>query len=166
MKAIIKYAAPYDINTVARGEWIDLQACLPEPAVNFNAGDYKEVSLGLRMILPAGIEAYVASRSSTYKRYGVIMAGGVGIIDSGFNGWDDVWTYPALSINGGTVFDGDRIAQFRLQPSMLAPSYIKRWWAAIDEIVFLNVGVDETSPDVIEWQREYRGRGGLGSTGR
>ena len=66
------------------------------------------------MEIPASYEAIVAPRSSTFKKYGIIMVNSIGIIDESYNGDGDIWRYPALALRDTEIPEGTRIAQFRL----------------------------------------------------
>ena len=81
-------------------------------------GEYKRISLGVSMELPEGYEAHVVPRSSTFERYGIIMANEVGIIDNSFCGPEDIWQFPALAMRDTRIEKGDRICQFRIMPAM------------------------------------------------
>ncbi|MBP5224371.1 MAG: deoxyuridine 5'-triphosphate nucleotidohydrolase, partial [Lachnospiraceae bacterium] len=60
-------------------DWIDLR-CAEE--VTLKAGEMKLIRLGVAMELPAGYEAYVVARSSTFKNFGILQANAFGIIDA------------------------------------------------------------------------------------
>ena len=74
------------------------------------------------MKIPNGYEAIIAPRSSTFKRYGLIQANGIGIIDNSFSGDDDVWMMPVYATREVTININDRICQFRIQKNQ--PSVI------------------------------------------
>ena len=93
------------------GDWIDLQTA---EDVTLSAMEFKVISLGVCMELPEGYEAHIAPRSSTYKKWGVIQANSVGIVDSDYNGDNDVWGYPVIALRDTFIPRGTRIAQFRL----------------------------------------------------
>lgn len=46
--------------------------------------------MGVAMQLPQGYEAILAPRSSTFKRYGLLQSNSIGVIDSTYNGDDDI----------------------------------------------------------------------------
>lgn len=121
------------------GDWIDLRSA---ERVDLNAGQYKEISLGISMKLPEGYEAHILPRSSTFRRWGIIQTNGMGIIDESYCGEGDVWKVPTLAIRPTTIFKGDRICQFRIMPKM-------------SEVTFPEVDFMEDED-----------RGGLGSTGK
>ena len=52
-----------------KSDWIDLRAA---EEVEFKAGEFKLVNLGVSMRLPEGYEAHIAPRSSTFKNYVLI----------------------------------------------------------------------------------------------
>lgn len=98
---------PYQHET----DWIDLRAAedmhmIPE--------EFAIIPLGVSMELPEGYEAHVCARSSTFKNWGIIMVNGMGIIDEGYCGDDDIWGFPAYATRAVTIHKGDRIAQFRI----------------------------------------------------
>jgi len=121
------------------GDWIDLRAA---EDVYMAAGEYKPIPLGVAMELPKGYEALVAPRSSTFKKYHIMLANSIGIIDESYKGEDDQWHFPAYAVRDTFIAKNERICQFRIiehQPK-------------IGFVQVLHTG----NPN----------RGGLGSTGR
>lgn len=98
-----------------KSDWIDLRAA---ESVELKEGDFKLISLGVSMELPAGYEAHVAPRSSTFKNFGVIQTNGVGVIDESYCGDDDIWMMPVLAMRDTLIEKGDRICQFRIMKKM------------------------------------------------
>ena len=94
-----------------KSDWIDLRAM---EDVEFKAGDFKLVRLGVAMQLPDGYEAHVVPRSSTFKNYGLIQTNSCGIIDGSYCGDDDMWMWPAYATRDVVVHKNDRICQFRI----------------------------------------------------
>ena len=123
MKIKIKYHTDIEPLMYIGGEksnWIDLRAA---ETIFIPEGEYRLISLGVSMELPEGYEAYVVPRSSSFKRWGIIQANGVGIIDSSFKGTKDIWGFPAYCLEGKDIIDectgtiikkNDRICQFRI----------------------------------------------------
>ena len=93
------------------GEWIDL--CTAED-VSMSAGEYRLISLGISMEIPQGYYAEVVPRSSTYKRWGIILANSMGIIENTYCGDDDIWHFPAIAMRDTEIPSGTRVCQFRL----------------------------------------------------
>lgn len=93
------------------GDWIDLRAA---EDIEMEAGSYKMIPLGVAMELPAGFEALVVPRSSTFKKYGLLLANSVGIIDESYKGDNDEWHFPALAMRDTTIHKNERICQFRI----------------------------------------------------
>ena len=120
------------------GDWIDLKTA--EDAV-IKPGEMKIISLGVSMKLPEGYEAHIVPRSSTFLRFGVLQANGIGIVDEAYCGENDIWRFPAYSPKGSFIPKGSRICQFRIVKKM-------------PEITFT-----ETE------HMEDASRGGFGSTG-
>lgn len=113
MKKIkIKYFRGVDkIKRIAVGDWIDLRAA---EDVCMKAGEYKQIPLGVAMELPRGYEALVAPRSSTFRKYGVLLANSIGIIDESYKGDNDEWNFLAYATQDTMILRGDRICQFRI----------------------------------------------------
>lgn len=137
----IKYLADVEkIEKINNGDWIDLRAATD---VHLHKGEFLMIPLGIAMELPEGYEALVAPRSSTFKKYGLMMTNSIGIIDESYKGENDEWHFPAISmVDDCIIHKNERICQFRIikhQPDV-----------AIME-------VDHLSGE---------NRGGFGSTGR
>lgn len=121
-----------------KSDWIDLR-CAKE--IELKAGEFKLVPLGVGMKLPAGYEAHVVPRSSTFKNFGIIQTNSMGVIDETYCGDEDQWYFPAYAMRDTVLHVNDRICQFRIMKHQ-------------PEIVFSEV--------------EHLGdenRGGFGSTG-
>lgn len=127
------------IQKLEVGDWIDLRSAVD---VYMKKGEYGMIPLGVAMQLPEGYEAIVAPRSSTFKKYGVILVNSFGIIDESYCGDRDEWNFLAYATRETMIPKNERICQFRIvkhQP----------------EIEFVEVE-ELGNPD----------RGGIGSTGR
>lgn len=120
------------------GEWIDLRANLDYP-INFNKGDLIMIPLGIGMILPKGFEALVAPRSSTPKKFGILSANSIGIIDNSYSGDNDEWKFVAYALRKTTINPGDRICQFRIQLSQKATIKDKLRWLLSNKITLKQV---------------------------
>ena len=127
--------APVIING---GDWVDL---LTSNEYTLNAGDFALLDLGVSMKLPEHLEAHLAPRSSTFKKYGIIQTNGVGVIDNSYCGNHDVWMMPVYATRAVTIPAHVRIAQFRV--------------IAKQPTLYINVVDNLNSND----------RGGFGSTG-
>lgn len=120
-----------------KGDWIDLYAA---ETVEMKQGEHKLIHLGVAMKLPDGYEAHLVPRSSTYKKWGIIQANHVGIIDNSYSGPNDWWKLSAIAMRDTVINKGDKICQFRIIPRQ-------------PRIVF------------DEGKMEGEDRGGFGSTG-
>ena len=148
MKIKVKYHAQIDkLERIAVGDWIDLRTA---EGVCIRQGEFQNISLGVSMELPDGYEAHILPRSSTFARFGIICANGMGIIDSSYKGDGDVWHFPAVCLAGKIHMGGEnmtlipkntRICQFRIMPKMPDVEFVE----------VESLGNDD--------------RGGLGSTG-
>jgi dUTP pyrophosphatase len=121
-----------------KSDWIDLRAA---EEVEFKAGDFKLINLGVSMKLPEGYEAHLAPRSSTFKNYGLLQVNSVGVVDNSYSGDQDIWRMPVWATRDTVVHVNDRICQFRIVKNQPKINF--------EEVQFL----DETA------------RGGFGSTG-
>lgn len=174
-----------------KGDWIDLRAAeditLPVPTSmqkhqvnNERIRDVKVsnqlISLGIAMQLPAGYEAHVLPRSSSYKNFGVILGNSMGIIDNSYCGPNDIWKFNAIALKPCTIsgprpayeadykneeitivngyVQGDRICQFRIMLSQKATVWQKIKWLFTSGIEIRVVNELSNS-----------NRGGIGSTG-
>lgn len=102
-----------------KSDWIDLRAA---EEVELKAGEFRLIPLGIAMELPAGYEAHVVPRSSTFKNFGVIQTNSMGIIDETYCGDNDQWFFPAYAFRDTVIRVNDRICQFRImkhQPELV-----------------------------------------------
>lgn len=94
-----------------KSDWIDLRAA---EDVELKTGEFRLIPLGVAMELPAGYEAHVVPRSSTYKNFGIIQTNHMGVIDETYCGDNDQWFFPAYALRDTCIHAGDRICQFRI----------------------------------------------------
>lgn len=97
-----------------KGDWIDLYA---SEKIEIKKGEFKLIPLGIAMELPAGYEAHLAPRSSTFKNWGIIQVNSVGVIDYTYMGDNDMWRMPVYAIRDTVIEKGDKICQFRIMES-------------------------------------------------
>jgi len=153
---------------IKKGEWVDLHASkecvLQAPQAGTLKGhDVKHrdvvsevtyIPLGVAMKLPDGYEAIIASRSSAAQKLGIMLANGIGIVDNSYQGDNDEWMYPAVTLRKTSIAQNTRLCQFRIQLSQKATMWQKIKWLFTSGIELVEVeslsGVD---------------RNGLGSTG-
>jgi len=122
-----------------KSDWIDLRAA---EDMDFKAGEWKLIPLGVAMQLPEGYEAHIVPRSSTYKNFGIIQTNHQGVVDCSYCGDNDQWYMPALAMRDTHISVNDRVCQFRIMENQ--PKIV------FDEVTAL------TGKD----------RGGFGSTGK
>lgn len=94
-----------------KSDWYDLRSA---EEVELKAGEFKLIKLGIGIKLPAGYEAIIAPRSSTFKNYGIIQANSIGVVDESYSGDNDQWMMPAIALRDTTIHKNDRICQFRI----------------------------------------------------
>jgi dUTP pyrophosphatase len=115
--------------------------------------DSKLIDLGVSMKLPKYFEANIVPRSSTFMKQGLIQGNHFGVIDTNYSGEQDIWKFPAIAMRKTVITPDKAICQFRIQPTMNAPWYIKLKWLFTSKIKFVEV-------DVLQGAN----RGGFGST--
>lgn len=112
MKIKIKYLRNIEpIEAISIGDWIDLRCA---ETTYLKAGEYKLIPLGVAMELPAGYEAIVAPRSSTFKHLGILLVNSIGVIDNSYCGDHDEWQFLAYATRDTKVLKDERICQFRI----------------------------------------------------
>lgn len=161
-------------SIIDKGEWIDLKCAEDIELMAPQSGTLKEVTnehgvtsrvrnvelpvtyipLGVAMQLPEGYEAVILPRSSTPKKFGIIMACSEGVVDNTYCGNNDEWKFPALAIRATSIEKFTRICQFRIQLSQKATFWQKIKWLFSSGIELVEVN-NLNSTD----------RGGFGSTG-
>lgn len=138
------------ITQIKKGDWIDLS--LAEDA-SIKPGEFKAISLGVRMQLPKGFEANIVLRSSTGKKHKVLQYNSYAVIDESFCGPNDIWHALLYAPQGASIKAGTRICQFRINLKMQASVWTKLKWLFTGKVEFVEV-------------KDFEGvnRGGLGST--
>jgi dUTP pyrophosphatase len=112
MEIKIKYLTDIEkIQHIKKGDWIDLRAA--EDVVMY-AGESKLIPLGIAMELPEGYEAIMAPRSSTFRKYNIIMTNSIGVVDESYCGDEDQWHFPAYALKYCKIQKNERICQFRI----------------------------------------------------
>lgn len=122
-----------------KSDWIDLRAA---EDVILKKGEFKLIPLGVAMQLPAGYEAHIVPRSSTFKNFGIIQTNHQGVVDCSYCGDNDQWFMPVLAVRDTEIHVNDRICQFRIMENQP------------------KIHFDEVS------SLEGENRGGFGSTGK
>ena len=107
-----------------KGEMIDLYAA---EDVTSNEMDEALIPLGVAMELPIGYRANLLPRSSTFKKWGIIVTNSMGVIDHTYCGDNDEWKLAVFCLKGREfvngkkctiIHKGDKIAQFEIVPVM------------------------------------------------
>ena len=107
-----------------KGDMIDLYAA---EDVTINEMDEALIPLGIAMELPEGFRANLLPRSSTFKKWGLIVTNSMGVIDHTYCGDNDEWKLAVFCLKGRdfvngknctVVHKGDKIAQFEIVPTM------------------------------------------------
>lgn len=102
-----------------KSDWIDLRSA--EDYI-LKKGDFKLINLGVSVEIPKGYEMLIASRSSTFKNFGLIQTNAVGIVDESYCADTDVLMWPCLATRDTEIHVNDRLCQFRIiehQPSIV-----------------------------------------------
>ena len=159
----VKYHADIEPLKIT-GDWIDLRVAedvfIPE-------GQYKVVSLGISIQLPEGYEAHIVPRSSTFKNFGLIQANGVGIIDNGYCGDNDIWRFPAICKEGRNSFFTEEVAEYLDKDVVARGGIIKGTMLKKNDRICQMKVVEKMNPIEIVTVEKLgnKDRGGFGSTG-
>ena len=89
--------------------------------LTLKAGERGFINFGISMKLPEEYDALILPRSSTFKRYGILLTNSVGYIDNSYNGTEDYWLACVYATKDISIPRGTRCFQFRLikrQPSI------------------------------------------------
>ncbi len=119
----------------------DLKANIPE-CITIKAHNMALIPTGLHIQLPEGYEAQIRSRSGMTLKHGIVVANGIGTIDSDYTGEIKVILYN-LTSEDYVIKPGERIAQ------MVISEYVRAEFSKVDEI-----------------KPTLRGEGGFGHTGK
>ena len=109
----IRYENPSfpTLHMTEKGDWIDLKSA---ERYELKAGEFALINLGIAMEIPDNFEAWLAPRSGTFKKYGLLQTNSIGIIDNSYSGNNDIWKMPVYATRDTVVEKGDRLCQFRL----------------------------------------------------
>ena len=99
------------IEQIDIGDWIDLRTA---EDVHLEPNEFKLIPLGIARMLPKGNEALEIPRRSTFKKYGIIQANSIGLIDETYCGDNDEWKFPAYATRTVDIPKNTRICQFRI----------------------------------------------------
>lgn len=103
------------------------------------ANPFQLINLGVVIKPPEGYHSLLIPRSSTFKKYNILQANSIGLIDENFCGKEDLWRlpvvfYPQIAYKEDTGFIvkyditetipvGTRICQFFIQPKYRFTTY-------------------------------------------
>lgn len=136
------------------GDWIDLRAAdnivleCPYAMPRTRKGGENtrrvvfpttNIPLGIAMELPNGMEALAAPRSSSNKKFHIVQTNTPGVIDNVYKGDNDQWYMPVMATGKVEIHKGDRICQFRIQPSQHATFWQKLKWLLSSGVVIKEV---------------------------
>lgn len=130
---LVKYHNPEltKIEMYDNGDWIDLRAA---EEVHLNPGESKLISLGVSIKIPNIYEMWLAPRSSTFKKFGIIQTNGIGIIDNSYCGNNDIIKMPVYALRECHIPFNERIAQFRLIRRMRSYSYLNFKFTEVENL--------------------------------
>ncbi|MBR6802141.1 MAG: dUTP diphosphatase [Eubacteriaceae bacterium] len=143
VKVNIKNTSPFPLPSYASegSAGCDLRANITEDVV-IPSFESRLIPTGIYIALPDGYEAQIRSRSGLTLRHGIVVANGIGTIDSDYRGEIKVILYNQ-SKTDYTVTPGERISQ------MVIARYEKADFTEVTDL-------DETD----------RGEGGFGHSGK
>lgn len=86
--------------------------------VAYAEGDTVILKTGLAIKLPEGTYAELLPRSSTFRKTGLILTNGTGIIDNAYCGEEDEWMAMFYATRDGFLTIGEDYLQFRVVNNM------------------------------------------------
>lgn len=145
MRIKIKYVdkSLQTLKVFKKGDWIDLYTrddvslTAPQAGTRYqkNNSKFRDVkfdscllNLNVCLSLPAGFEAVIVPRSSTFKNYGLLQTNHFGVVDNTFCGDSDEWKMSVIATRAINITAGTRVAQFRIQLSQKATIWQKIRW--------------------------------------
>lgn len=108
------------------GNFYDLQTA---ENVEVFEGYQKLIPLGISTKLPEGYYAILLPRSSTFKKYGLLLANSTGIIDTTYCGDDDLWMMSVYPTRHAIIPANERLCQFTIVREELFEVVNKEWIA-------------------------------------
>lgn len=102
---------PFKLEINSKGGCIDLYN---RNNIKLKKGEYTFIHFGVAMELPRGYDAIILPRSSTFKRYGLLLSNSVGYIDNSYCGDNDEWLGCVYATKDIDIPAGTRCFQFRL----------------------------------------------------
>jgi len=142
MQINVKYLDPEmpPLEAVDKGDWIDARAVHVQvngekinwelnkmsarDEIKFSSMDRVKVGLGLAMHFPPVYEAHIRPRSSLFKRHGLLMTNGLGVIDHTYCGNTDEWFAEFFAVYDGFISRFERLCQWRLIERMPRPEFV------------------------------------------
>lgn len=100
-----------ELEAIAVGDLIDLRS---RERIEYKAGDFFIIPLGVAMEIPEGWRADISPRSSTFKKWGLIQTNSSGKIDNSYSGDEDEWGMPVYALRDGVIEKFDRVCQFEI----------------------------------------------------
>ena len=82
--------------------------------VNLKSGESTMVDTGVAIGIPDGYDILIFPRSSTFRRYGLLVTNSVGYVDNSYRGSEDYIYVPVLATRDIEIPKGTRCFQFRL----------------------------------------------------
>lgn len=152
-----------------KSDWIDLYSRVNMFILE---GQSAVIPLNVAIELPAGYEAHIVPRSSTFKNYGLIQTNHMGIVDESYCGDNDEWKMPVHCIHGIQYayrdYDGGMCVVTDMEKAPKGMSLFKGTWIAAGDRL-CQFRLMEHMPAVeLETVDHLEGtdRGGFGTTGR
>lgn len=107
----VKYMGSPQLQYSEAGGCIDLYTA---EEVTLKAGESTLIPLGVAMELPEKYDALLLPRSSTFSKWGILLANSVGYIDNAYNGDTDEWKANVYATRDVTIPAQTRCFQFRV----------------------------------------------------
>lgn len=120
--------------------------------------NYTLLDLGVVIEMPRGYEGILLPRSSSFKKWGIIQANSMGVVDNDYKGPNDVWKMPVMATRSVFIPKGTPIAQFKVQLSQKATIWQKIKWLFSSKVELVKVDevTNEDRKGIGEGSDKYR----------
>ena len=109
------------------GNFYDLAAA---ETMKLEADKYYMIPLGISVYLPDNYYAILLPRSSSFKKYGIMVANSMGIIDTGYRSLEDQWYLAVYATRDAIIEANERIAQFSIFKETKFIVHEEEYWEA------------------------------------
>lgn len=102
---------PNLLTVEKHGNFIDVRAA---KEIKLSKEESLLIPLGISINMPDNYYATLLPRSSTFRKYGILVSNSIGIIDDDYRSMKDEWKLSVYATRDTIIPENERIAQFTL----------------------------------------------------